>query len=74
MKYALSKPGLEAMRRKNVLFIVKKLENYIHLSGHPFEVIRMTNDEDIVGCYYSLGKNYTPSKVITCYIFSIYDK
>lgn len=48
------------------------MENYIHLSGHPFEVIRLTNDEDIIGCYYSIGKNYTPTKVITCSIFLMF--
>jgi len=62
----LRKLGLEAMKRKKVLFIVKKLENYIHLSGHPFEVIHLTNDEDIIGRYYSLGKSYTPTKVTMC--------
>jgi hypothetical protein len=64
VKYALSKPGLEAIKRKKVLFIVKKLKNYYHLAGYPFEVIRLTNDEDTIKCYDMLGKFYTPTKVI----------
>lgn len=68
VRYALSKAGLEAMKRKNVLFVVKKLENYIHLSGHPFEVICFTNDDEIVGCYKLLGKDYTPTKIVLIFI------
>jgi len=59
---------LEAIKRKKVLFVVKKLENYIHLFGHPFEVIRLTNDEEIIKYYSLLGKNYTLTKVIVSYI------
>lgn len=38
IRYALSKPGLDSMKRKKVLFVVRKLQNYVHLAGHPFEV------------------------------------
>jgi hypothetical protein len=69
VKYALSKAGLASMKRKDVLFVVKKLENYVHLSGHPFEVIRLTNDDEIISCYNLLGKNYTPTKVVFISIY-----
>jgi len=59
-----------------VLFVVKKLQNYVHLAGHPFEVIRLTNDEGIIRTYNSVGKNYTPVKVdfsLSCIIFVVYN-
>lgn len=46
-----------------MLFVVKKLQNYVHLAGHPFEVIHLSNDECIVNSYHRIGKNYTPLKV-----------
>jgi len=57
------------MKRKRVLFVVKKMQNFVHLAGHPFEVVRLTNDEGIIQSYYSLGKNCTPTKVNLFQIF-----
>jgi hypothetical protein len=62
------------LKEKEVLFVVKKVQNYLHLAGHPFEVTRLTNDEGIVNSYHCVGKNYTPLKVnIYACLFSFSD-
>ena len=59
----MSGAGLEKLKAKPVVFIVKKLQNYVHLAGHPFEVMQLSNDEEIIESYNFVGKNYTPLKV-----------
>jgi len=54
---------LEKLKEKEVLFVVRKLENYVHLAGHALEVIHLTNDDGVVETYKLFGRNYTPAKV-----------
>lgn len=64
---------MEKLKEKEVLFVVRKLQNYIHLARHAFEVINLTNNEGIVNTYKLFGRNYTPAKVNDCSIVQFHN-
>jgi hypothetical protein len=63
LEFALSEAGVDLLKEKNVLFIVKKKPRLQSSLIDLIEVVRMTNDEDIIHRYHQMGDNYTPIRV-----------
>lgn len=53
---------LQFLKGKNLLFIVKKVKIPKTLVGNLYEVIRVSDDDELIRLFH--GKSYTPSKVL----------
>jgi hypothetical protein len=60
---AASSLGMEQLKGKNFLFIVKKLHGMTSISDDVFEVVRITDDPVVIDAYHADGRDYTPQKV-----------
>jgi hypothetical protein len=75
---ALSREDENPLIGKMLLFIAKKTRRIDEYSDNAVEVIRLTDELDIVKEYHAAGNNYTPIKVnslilqFLCYFLLIF--
>jgi hypothetical protein len=62
--FVLNDDSVNALIDKQVLIIVKKIHKVDQLSDDVVEVIRITDDIDVINQFHSNANNFTPSKVL----------
>jgi len=61
--------GLQMLKGKNLIFIVRKVFSSFNLVQNEYEVVHMSDDAELIGVCRRVGKNYTPTKVCSVYGF-----
>jgi hypothetical protein len=59
----LSTDAAKALTDKKVLMIVKKIQRADELSDDVVEIVRITDDVDLIKQFYLNDNNFTPAKV-----------
>jgi hypothetical protein len=67
--FGVSSPEEKILIDKTVLLIVKKIQRSDDLSDDVVEVLRMTDDVDLIKQFQVNGNNFTPLKVSIAYLF-----
>jgi hypothetical protein len=67
--FGVSSPEEKILIDKTVLLIVKKVQRSDDLSDDVVEVLRMTDDVDLIKQFQVNGNNFTPLKVSIAYLF-----
>ncbi|GAU39041.1 hypothetical protein TSUD_59970 [Trifolium subterraneum] len=62
--FALGPIGCEILKDREILLIVKKIHRLDDLGDDFVEIVRMTDDQQLIKQYYLDGKNFTPTKSI----------
>jgi hypothetical protein len=68
--FGVSSPEEKILIDKTVLLIVKKVQRSDDLSDDVVEVLRMTDDVDLIKQFQVNGNNFTPLKVSIAYLFN----
>jgi hypothetical protein len=68
----VSTPEDKVLIDKIVLLIVKKIQRSDDLSDDVVEVLRMTDDVELIKQFQVDGNNFTPLKVSTAYLFNFF--
>jgi hypothetical protein len=68
--FGVSSPEEKILIDKTVLLIVKKIQRSDDLSDDVVEVLRMTDDVDLIKQFQVNGNNFTPLKASIAYLFN----